>query len=490
MRHLNNLVALLAGVGLSSTTLAQQDGEGITVATVALARDSASAQQATVIDYLVRKSFARNPRYSVLDIEGFLHPDLPIGSREQLQLGLSKLQRGREMYDAFELDPAVATLGEAVVAFERGAAALEDKGPYVNALLMLGAAQALKANRKAARNSLIRALTVDPRASLEGGGFPPTVLELYEEAREHTAGAALGGLSIYANPAAAEVYVDGLFRGSAPLTVDWLPAGRHVVRVYRSGFQSWGRIVDVPAGSEETVQAALQPAPQAAQFESLARRAGLEATQDGMGAATSQLGAWFKVDQLLVVLVTASGEDVTLQVAHYDAAGGQRVHAATRTFVFGSQRFRADVDEFMVGEFRQAQLGVASDTGTNTNVGGGYGPERVERGTHPGYLWGGGLVGGAVLFTALGIGFTIPAINISEKLRTMPQTDPRSPELRNEGVIDFAVAVTGYSLALVCGVGATIAFIIASTEEESVETILETPGAGGDLAAPDMEVGR
>jgi len=460
-----------------------QDDDGITVATFTVSRDSASAQQAVVTDYLVRQSFQRNPRYSVLDLEGFLSGDDEIAARAQVRKGLELLDRGREMYDAFELAPALSTLTKAVLAFERGAAALADMTPYVDTLLLQGATYALKADKKAARGAFERALTISPRATLKGGGFPPTVMSLFDEARDLAGGAQLADLSIYANPAAAEVYVDGIFRGSAPLTIERLAAGRHVVRVYRAGYASYGRLVELLPGAEETLQAALKPTPQAAQFESLLRRAGPEAAQDGMGAASQELGAWLKVDQLMVVQVTAAGDDVTLQAAHYDAAGAQRLHAATRTFNYGSQRFRANVEEFVVGEFRQAQLGVATQTGTGQQIGSGYAPPRPDRPTHPGFIAGGVSTGAAVLFLALGIGMTIPALVINDKLSKLPQVAANSEDLKTEGKIDFFVASAGYTLALVAGITAMVFFISAATEEENVETILQEPGVGGGSQA-------
>jgi hypothetical protein len=457
-----------------------EESKGISIATFAVPRDSASAQQAAVTDFLVRQSFQRNPRYAVLDIEGFLSTGTPIKARDEVAHALAQLDKGRQMYDAFELDPAIATLTDSVLSFERGAGALPDVAPYVRALQLLGAAHMLKADKKSARNVFERALLVDPGANLQGSGYPPTVLEAYAAARDAIKSLPLASLSVYSNPAAAEVYVDGVFRGAAPLTVQRLPAGRHLVRVYRAGYLSFGQVSDLLEGTEGTLQASLKPTPQAAQFESLLRRAAPEAAQDGAGSATQELGAWLKVDQLMIVQVTASGDDVTLQVAHYDAAGGTRLHAATRTFAFSSQRFRSDVEEFVVGEFRQAQLGVTQGTGTGNQVGTNYAPKRPDRPAHPGYVWGGVSTGAAALFLLGGIGFTIPAVNINNKLAKMPQIDNRSGKLRSEGQIYFGIAVASYTLTAVAATTAVILFAVAASEQENVETILETPGGGGD----------
>jgi hypothetical protein len=477
----HNCLAVGALLVLIAAPAGAQETKGISIATFAVARDSATAQQAAVTDFLVRQSFQRNPRYAVLDVEGFLSTGTPIAARDQVAHALAQLDKGRQMYDAFELDPAIATLTDAVLSFERGAAALPDMAPYVRALQTLGAAHVLKADKKSARNAFERALLVDPGATLQGSGYPPTVLDAYAAARDTIKSLPQASLSVYSNPAAGEVYVDGIFRGAAPLTVQRLPAGRHVVRVYRAGYQAFGQISDLLEGTEGTLQASLKPTPQAAQFESLLRRAAPESAQDGAGSATQELGAWLKVDQLMIVQVTAAGDDVTLQAAHTDAAGGTRLHAATRTFAFSSQRFRSDVEEFIVGEFRQAQLGVTQGTGTGNQVGSNYAPKRTDRPAHPGYVFGGVSIGAGALFLLTGIGFTIPAVNINNKLARLPQIAANSGKLRSEGQIYFGLAVAGYALTAIAAVTAVVLFAIASSDQETVETILETPGGGGDV---------
>lgn len=490
MPHFRQLWPLVL-VTLASPAAWAQDSqdEGISVQTLVVARDSASAQQAVVTEFLVRQSFARNPRYSPLDLEGFLSADSPPPARALIEEGRKKLQRGQQMYDAFELGPAVATLNEAVLAFERGAGALTDPQPYIKALQWLGASYALQADRKAAKQSFVRALLINRRAQLQGAGFPPTVMELYSAAREDATSRPQARLTVYSNPAAAEVYVDGVFRGTAPLTVEGLGAGQHLLRVYRAGFQGFGQVVKLVEGSEKTVQAALKPCAQAAQFESLARRAGIEATQDGMGQASSELGAWLKVDQLMVVLVTASGDDVTLQAALYDAAASKRIHAATRTFMFSSPRYRADVEDFILGEFRQAQLGAISDAGTAEQIGSGYAPQRRTQALHPGFLWGGISLAGGVVALAAGIVLNVFTVDVNNTLAKTPQVDASSQDLMSTGKLYFWLSVTGYSLSAIATTSAVILFAVAANHEENVETILSTPGAGGDLTAHALHPG-
>jgi len=59
-------------------------------------------------------------------------------------------------------------------------------------------------------------------------------------------------------PANAEIYINGKFRGTAPLTLQ-LPAGTHSVDFRLTGFTEWSRELVVVAGDDTRVTATLQP---------------------------------------------------------------------------------------------------------------------------------------------------------------------------------------------------------------------------------------
>ena len=61
-----------------------------------------------------------------------------------------------------------------------------------------------------------------------------------------------------ANYRHAEVYVNGEFRGTAPVNLH-LAAGTHVVEIKLQGFQTWKRELVVVAGNDTRVAAVLQP---------------------------------------------------------------------------------------------------------------------------------------------------------------------------------------------------------------------------------------
>ena len=68
----------------------------------------------------------------------------------------------------------------------------------------------------------------------------------------------LAAVSFDSTASRAEVYVDGEFRGTTPVTLQ-LSAGTHVVAFKLAGFMTWSRELVVVAGDDTRVTATLQP---------------------------------------------------------------------------------------------------------------------------------------------------------------------------------------------------------------------------------------
>ena len=61
-----------------------------------------------------------------------------------------------------------------------------------------------------------------------------------------------------ANYRSAEVYIDGEFRGTAPVNLHLVP-GTHVVEFKLQGYKTWKRELVVVAGNDTRVAATLKP---------------------------------------------------------------------------------------------------------------------------------------------------------------------------------------------------------------------------------------
>ena len=62
-----------------------------------------------------------------------------------------------------------------------------------------------------------------------------------------------GKISVRSDPHGAKVYMDGAYKGTAPLTITDVPRGRHVVRVEKEGYKTVERSLTVEGGKEATL---------------------------------------------------------------------------------------------------------------------------------------------------------------------------------------------------------------------------------------------
>jgi hypothetical protein len=70
-----------------------------------------------------------------------------------------------------------------------------------------------------------------------------------------------GSLYILSEPTNAKVVLDGVERGTTPLTLNNLASGTHILELDHAGDYDWKSTVEVPAGGTKTVSASLNPMP-------------------------------------------------------------------------------------------------------------------------------------------------------------------------------------------------------------------------------------
>jgi len=77
-----------------------------------------------------------------------------------------------------------------------------------------------------------------------------------------------GSISVTSSPIGAEVYVNNVFRGLSPLTVDGLTPGSYTVALKLIGYENWQSTANVAAGQTAQISASLIPAQTPAPTES------------------------------------------------------------------------------------------------------------------------------------------------------------------------------------------------------------------------------
>lgn len=163
---------------------------------------------------------------------------------DQVELARTAYQNGREAFNKLELDSAIVTLSDAV---DQLIAVLPyiKKQELADAMMALAVAQQQKGKNPAMQQTLRRLVTWRPTYQLDTEQFPQAISDPLEAARGHQSQQPQGQLKVMSEPTGAQVFVDGEFAGTAPLTVEHLTVGEHYVTFKKLGFKRGLRVANV-----------------------------------------------------------------------------------------------------------------------------------------------------------------------------------------------------------------------------------------------------
>jgi hypothetical protein len=165
------------------------------------------------------------------------------------------VQRAEEQFRELNDEPALdliakATANLASVHQEEGAVEL-----LARAHLLAAAIYLARDRLPAAKNRLQRALDLDPKLQPDPHRFSPRVLTELAALRAAESARPVGALEVRLRneSLAASVFVDGRHRGETPLVLDAIGEGRHLLRVWAPGYQSYIASIAV-AGARRRIE--------------------------------------------------------------------------------------------------------------------------------------------------------------------------------------------------------------------------------------------
>ena len=98
------------------------------------------------------------------------------------------------------------------------------------------------------RRSFRKALGINPRLSLSAQDYPPSVITLFEEEREAQFKKPTGTIVVATDPAAAEVYLNGILQGQTPVELAHIPQGTYQLTIKANRYLPVERTVQVEGG--------------------------------------------------------------------------------------------------------------------------------------------------------------------------------------------------------------------------------------------------
>ena len=147
-----------------------------------------------------------------------------------------------------------------------------------------------------------------PSQRAEEYGYTMETRTAFLKARNEIGDLDPGTLRIDADPMGSSVFVDGVFQGLAPLKMSKIPAGEHLVRVAREGYQQKAALVMISPSAEAEASLSLVQAPYRQRLE--ASLATLATTVESSAAAPllREAKLMLGVDELAVIRVSVSPE--------------------------------------------------------------------------------------------------------------------------------------------------------------------------------------
>jgi hypothetical protein len=165
----------------------------------------------------------------------------------------SALEKGRRSLADLRFDEAAKWLRRGVQALLADPARL-DFGKWSNAQLNLATALFRAGEEREAKDALVELITFVPSFRLPNG-FPPIFRREFEKAKKRIQKRPKSQLAVDGSREWT-VTVDGRSLGRAPVLVDRIPVGTHLVQVEGSGGDRFGCVVEISPGKLAKVRAA------------------------------------------------------------------------------------------------------------------------------------------------------------------------------------------------------------------------------------------
>ena len=467
--------------------LAPASASATKIAMIVRGAGAGSDKAAGYVGHFVRYYLTEDGRYEVIDNSERLGVDSSEATKA-FKDAADLVKKAMAAYETLDLDPAVDYLTTAVQKYEKNVAFIADIKPLADALVLLGAVYILRGDEKSGIERLAQALTVSPTVEPDPRIFNPSMRQVFQKTADQVSKKPRGSISVTSNPSYAELYVDGVFKGIAPITADQLPAGRHYVRMVRDGYRSYGSIVTVNGSRETAENGSLKPAKQYDSYDKAASVA-IDAVRSGRAdddklpddsllKFDSLLGA----EQLFAAEVTLDGEQVKVVAAQYDLKARRHFKTVAQVFTYDLKTgvFEREISDLLRTQFGETTLGKKTSEGAVAGGGRGSGDcMGMSCKKFKNIAVFGGLGGGVVL-GGTGILLYVMASKDHADYRNAPQTSPQAASLRSSGKTKALVGDILVSLGVIvvaAGAGTYIFYQPAAPAEPA--TAKNASASGG-----------
>ena len=178
-----------------------------------------------------------------------------------------------------------------------------------------------------AKVELEKVLVLAPKTKFSDAQFPPELLK-YAEGQRRGILKAKGKLTVRTEPPGARVWVDGVFKGTSPVTAEGVASGQHMVVAALGG---WSMAADDLPPGDHLLK--LKPAESAFSVDRALERIAKDPEGPQRDAAARELGDLGRADQVLLLVVKrGSGDALEATGLRLDVKDGHNFAYAKGTF--------------------------------------------------------------------------------------------------------------------------------------------------------------
>lgn len=282
--------------------------------------DNAEGHAAQVA-FILESAARRSKRHVYVDPFVTYDPDGVVERAENRRKAEDALSFGRKQYEALEDRHGLESFNRAIALYEHtGLWNTFDKLIEANVMRLL---VTWPQDRTIGRREIERLVVMAPRVEFPPDLTSPELAADVKRAKDLADGETKVSIDISSDPVSARVYVDGVYRGTAPTTVRGLLPGEHYVSFVAPGYEVVQRTVLVSAGS--TATETLKPVEGAEKFLSFLDRMRDNFRETEEVAAAKVLARSAGADEVVVAGVSRVGSTLTIEMHRIIASDGHVV---------------------------------------------------------------------------------------------------------------------------------------------------------------------
>ncbi len=160
------------------------------------------------------------------------------------------LWKGKEAVRAKKWEAAIQPLTQALDTYTENHDILRDLDNLVDAAFNLALAYFEAQYADNADEKIAEVVVLRPDLTFDRSTVSKGFSARYDEVAKRVLTKRSGPVTIDAGGKAVDVYLDGVLRGKAPVTLKDLPAGVHYVQVFSPGYRAWGKRFKAPKPSD------------------------------------------------------------------------------------------------------------------------------------------------------------------------------------------------------------------------------------------------